>query len=167
MSDEVKVSPEALEKAAEAAEKVVLEGEAAQKAVDKQAESNSMNAFQAAAMTHSRLYFPFVEKLDQISGGAAKRILRYLVGYPFFVPELNPQNKEVEDMAKIADILVEAKYTMALEQSIQKEIKRAEEMAKIEADIMPIPDDIPKAAELTEETLNEAGQQALNKIGEV
>lgn len=119
--------------------------ELTQEAIDESAEQRAQSPAQAAMMMHSRYYGPFVDNLDQISGGAAKRILRYLVGYPFFVPELNPQNAEVEQMAQLADKLVHCKFTIALCQSIEQEAKAAEELAKVQAEILPMPKDLPKA----------------------
>lgn len=118
-----------------------------QEVVDKLAEERAQSPFQVAAQSHAMMYHPFVGKLDNISGGAAKRILRYIVGYPFFVDELNPQDKLVESMAATADRLVQAKFTMILCQQLDQEKAKFEEFQKLEDSIEPVPADLPKAEE--------------------
>jgi hypothetical protein len=107
------------------------EGEAAfQKAIDEAAEQRARSPFEVACMQHSRLYGPFIEGLDKVSGGAAKRILRYLVGYPFFVDKLNPQDSNVESLAYIADKLGQTKHTILLIQAMEQEHKAQQTLAE-------------------------------------
>lgn len=106
------------------------EKEAFQEAVDEAAEQRARTPFEVAATQHMRLYQPFINELDSISGGAAKRILRYLVGYPFFVEGLNPQNKQVETLGYMADKLVQMKFTMTLCQAMEQEAKAMQTLAE-------------------------------------
>lgn len=106
-----------------------------QQAIDEAAEQRAKSPFEVACMQHARMYGPFVDNLDKISGGAAKRILRYLVGYPFFVDKLNPQDKHVEALAYVADKLGQTKHTILLIQAMEQEaraMQALEEHAKIE-----------------------------------
>lgn len=119
-----------------------LEFEQAQKAVEASAEQRAMTPFQAAAMTHARMCNPTLAEIDRISGGAAKRILKYLIAYPFYVKELNAQDKQVEHIAEICDRLVHTKFTMAMCQAIEKEARIAKAIEDQEALIEPIPQEI-------------------------
>lgn len=101
-----------------------------QEAVEKAAEERARSPFEVACMQHARMYQPFIQGLDNVSGGAAKRILRYLVGYPFFVDKLNPQDKHVEQLAYIADKLGQAKSTILLIQAMEQEAKAMQDLAK-------------------------------------
>lgn len=101
-----------------------------QAAVDKAAEERANSPFEVACMQHARMYGPFIDNLDKVSGGAAKRILRYLVGYPFFVDKLNPQDKHVEALAYVADKLGQAKHTILLIQAMEQEAKSMEQLTK-------------------------------------
>lgn len=101
-----------------------------QKAVESAAEERANSPFEVACMQHARMYGPFVQGLDNISGGAAKRILRYLVGYPFFVDKLNPQDKNVEQLAYLADKLGQAKHTILLIQAMENEAKAMQQLAE-------------------------------------
>jgi hypothetical protein len=113
-----------------------------QKAVEDSAEERAQTPFQVAAMTHARMCGPFLQEVDNLSGGAAKRILKYLVAYPFYVKELNAQNKRTEAAAQIADRLVQTKFTMAMCQAIEKEARVTKAIAEQEALIEPLPDDL-------------------------
>lgn len=119
-----------------------IEFEQAQKEVENSAEQRAVTPFQAAAMTHARMCNPTLSEIDRISGGAAKRILKYLIAYPFYVKELNAQDKQVEDVARICDKLVHSKFTMAMCQAIEKEIRTEKAVQAQEALIMPIPEEI-------------------------
>lgn len=101
-----------------------------QAAIDKAAEERAASPFESACMQHARMYQPFISRLDRVSGGAAKRILRYLVGYPFFVDKLNPQDKDVEALAYIADKLGQAKHTILLIQAMEQEAKAMQQLAE-------------------------------------
>lgn len=115
-----------------------------QQAVEKAAEQRAETPFQVAAMTHARYCQPFMASLDNISGGAAKRILKYLVGHPFYVPELNAQNQEVEGLAEVANKLCNTKYTMALCVAIEREARISKAIQEQEDLIQPLPGDITK-----------------------
>jgi hypothetical protein len=99
-----------------------------QAAVDASAEQRAKTPFEVACMQHSRMYPAFVDNLEKVSGGAAKRILRYLVGYPFFVDNLNPQDKHVEALAYMAHKLGETKYTITLIQAMEQEAKAMQQL---------------------------------------
>lgn len=121
-----------------------------QKAVEESAEERAQTPFQVAAMTHARMCNPFLAAVDNISGGAAKRILKYLVAYPFYVKDLNAQDKQVEGLAQVADKLVQTKFTMAMCAAIEKEARVAKAIQEQEALIKPLPDDIKKRDENVE-----------------
>jgi hypothetical protein len=126
-----------------------------QEAVDAAAENRARSPFEVAAQQHMMMHNKFVAELDRLSGGAARRILKYLVGYPFFVDELNPQDKNVEAMGYLADKLVQCKFTMIMCKAIEDEARAQEQLAELQAQIEPVPADLPKSKELLEqETTN-------------
>jgi hypothetical protein len=92
----------------------ILEGEEAQKAVDEAAQNRAEDPFQIAAMVHSAYYNPFLEGLDKMTGKACKRILQYLVSYPFFMKEPRVTSEEEKGLAYLADRLCEAKFLMIM-----------------------------------------------------
>lgn len=118
-----------------------------QQAIENAAEDRAQTPFQVAAMTHARYCQPFMQSIDAISGGAAKRILKYLVGHPFYVAELNAQNKEVEGLAEVANKLCNTKYTMALCVAIEREARISRAIQEQEDLIQPLPEDITKKEE--------------------
>lgn len=120
------------EQGLELPEKVELNDEEKefQAAIDASAEQRAKSPMEVACMQHARMYGPFVEGLEYISGGAAKRILRYLVGYPFFVDKLNPQDERVEGLAYIADKLGQAKSTILLIRAIEQEAAAQKSLAE-------------------------------------
>jgi hypothetical protein len=126
-----------------------------QQAVEAAAEERAMTPFQVAAQNHMMMCPKFLAAVDNISGGAAKRILKYLVAYPFFIKDLNPQDKEVEQVAYIAEKLVECKHTIILCQALEREARVHAAIQEQEALIQPLPDDLPKAQENTN---NESGE---------
>lgn len=113
-----------------------------QKAVENTADQRANTPFQIAALTHSRMCGPALQEIDNISGGAAKRILKYLIAYPFYVKELNAQDKQVEGIAQVCDRLVHTKFTMAMCAAIEKEARVTAAIQKQEDAIMEIPQEI-------------------------
>lgn len=122
-----------------------------QKAVENAAEERASTPFQVAAMTHARMCGPALEEIDRISGGAARRILKYLIAYPFFVKELNAQDRQVEHLAQVCDKLVHTKFTMAMCQAIEKQIRVDKAIQEQEDLIQDVPDDLPEFGTLKRE----------------
>lgn len=129
----------------------MLEGEEKerlQQAVDELAEQRAASPQEVAAQTHMQLYKTMVEDLEKVSGGAAKRIIRYMAGYPFFVDELNPQDKHVEALAHIVDRCVQAKFTVIMCEAIAQEARNAQQVQEVVDSVLPVPSDLPKSEEL-------------------
>ena len=122
-----------------------------QKAVEATADQRATTPFQIAAMTHARMCGPTLQEIDGLSGGAAKRILKYLIAYPFYVKELNAQDKQVEGIAQVCDKLVHTKFTMAMCSAIEKEARVAAAIQQQEDEIMAIPQEILSSPEETKE----------------
>lgn len=115
-----------------------------EQAISKSAEERAQTPFQVAAMTHARMCNPALAEIDRISGGAAKRVLKYLIAYPFYVKELNAQDKQVEALAEICDRLVQSKFTMAMCQAIENEARVTAALKEQEDLIQELPADIKK-----------------------
>lgn len=103
----------------------ILEGQEAQAAVDAAAQQRAEDPFQVAAMVHSAYYGKFMEGIDQMTGKACKRILQYIVSYPFF-PSPKATGSDEEALAQIADRLCEAKFLMMMTE-MNKNLLQAQE----------------------------------------
>lgn len=132
-----------LEPALDSAEKERL-----QQAVEELAEQRAASPQEVAAQTHMQLYKTLVQDLEKVSGGAAKRIIRYMAGYPFFVDELNPQDKQVEALAHVVDRCVQAKFTVIMCEALAQEARNAAQVKELNDSIPPVPADLPKSEEL-------------------
>lgn len=118
-----------------------------QQAVEKSAEDRANTPFQAAAMTHSRLCPAVMEEIDNLTSSSLKRILKYLIAYPFYVKGLDIKDPHVMKVAEAVDKLTHTKFTMAMCQAIEKEARVTAAIKEQEDLIQPLPDDLPKAKE--------------------
>jgi hypothetical protein len=130
-----------------------------QQALNSSAEDRANSPFMVAAQTHHRMTPEVMKAIDNISGGGAKRILKYLCFFPFYVRELNPQDQAVEDLAAACDKLVNTKNIMALCVALEKEARTRAAIQEQEDQIMPMPEGLELAGR--EEMANNLEQLGL------
>jgi hypothetical protein len=118
----------------------VLEGEEAQLAVEESAQQRANDLFEVAAMVHSMYLGPFLEGIESISGGACRRILKFMVKYPLLQDDIKPGEdlKDVTNLAYLGDKLCEAKFLMIMNEfnkqreSILSQVEKGEDNVKEE-----------------------------------
>ena len=128
------------------------------KAVKESAEERARSPFLAAAQMHAMIYQGFEDSVTNLSGGAAKRILKYLCGYPFYIKDLNAQDKNVEAVAYRASKLIEAKSAMILCKAIEQEARVAKALDEQEALIVPLNLEQPIEKETADSTVEIKGE---------
>jgi hypothetical protein len=94
----------------------VLEGEEAQTAIDAAAQQRAEDPFEVAAMVHSMYLGPFLTGIENISGGACRRILKFMVQYPLLQDDIksNEELNDVRNLAYLGDKLCESKFLMIM-----------------------------------------------------
>lgn len=94
----------------------VLEGEEAQAAIDAAAQRRAEDPFEVAAMVHSMYLGPFLEGIENISGGACRRILKFIVQYPLLQDDIKSSEElnDVRNLAYLGDKLCESKFLMIM-----------------------------------------------------
>jgi hypothetical protein len=113
----------------------ILEGEEAQLAIDEAAERRANDPFEVAAMVHSMYLNPFLTGIENISGGACRRILKFIVQYPVLQDDssLKGDVNSIKDLTYLGDKLCEAKFLMIMNEfNKQREnlLKQLEEKQK-------------------------------------
>jgi hypothetical protein len=92
----------------------ILEGEEAQQAIEQAAQNRAEDPFEVAAMVHTMYLTPFLTGIDSISGGACRRILKFLVSYPLLQDDVNDAHPDVRHLAYLGDRLCESKFLMIM-----------------------------------------------------
>lgn len=94
----------------------VLEGEEAQKAVEEAAQQRADDPFEVAAMVHSMYLVPFLTGIENISGGACRKILKFMVQYPILQGDIkyDDETNELRQLAYLGDKLCESKFLMIM-----------------------------------------------------
>jgi hypothetical protein len=115
----------------------VLEGEEAQAAVEEAAQRRADDPFEVAAMVHSMYLEPFLSGIENISGGACRRILKFMVKYPLLQGDINPHDdiKEVINLSYLGDKLCEAKFLMIMNEFNKQRETILAEVQKGEANV--------------------------------
>lgn len=110
----------------------VLEGEEAQRAIDESAQRRAEDPFEVAAMVHTMYLTPFLTGIDSISGGACRRILKFLVSYPLLQDDVNDAHPDVRQLAYLGDKLCESKFLMIMNEFNNQREKILNEMNNLE-----------------------------------
>jgi hypothetical protein len=113
----------------------VLEGEEAQKAVEQSAQNRADDPFEVAAMVHSMYLGPFLDGIENISGGACRRILKFMVKYPILQGDIDPNHEtnDIRQLAYLGDKLCESKFLMIMNEFNNQREKILAEMHKGES----------------------------------
>lgn len=110
----------------------ILEGDEAQKAIDEAAQKRADDPFEVAAMVHTMYLTPFLAGIENISGGACRRILQFLVSYPLLQDDVNDAHPDVRQLAYLGDKLCESKFLMIMNEFNNQREKILNEMNSLE-----------------------------------
>lgn len=108
-----------------------------QKAVEASAENRAASPFQTAAMGHARLHNAVAAEIDNLTSADLKRVIRYMIGYPFYVKEFEA-SQHVTNVAMAVDRLIQYKNVMTLCVSLEREARVDNALAAEEAKIQKL-----------------------------
>lgn len=108
-----------------------------QKAVEASAENRAASPFQTAAMGHARLHNAVAAEVDNLTSADLKRVIRYMIGYPFYVKEFDA-SQHVTNVAGAVDRLIQYKNVMSLCVGLEREARVDNALAAEEAKIQKL-----------------------------